>query len=64
MLDESIVYYSRNQIVLKGYGFLSFTKNKGINIGKKVSKNLSGNMARNRLIMLNKSNSKHTRKDW
>ena len=32
---------SRNIIFVKGYGYLSFAKNRGNNIGKKVSKNLS-----------------------
>ena len=32
----------RDQIVLKGYGFLSFAKNIGKNIGKNISKSLSG----------------------
>ena len=31
----------RDRIFVKGYGFLSFTKNMGRNIGKNVSKNLS-----------------------
>ena len=31
----------RDQIFLKGYGFLSFAKYMGINIGKSISKNLS-----------------------
>ena len=31
----------RDQIFVKGYGFLCFAKNMGKNIGKKVSKNLS-----------------------
>ena len=31
----------RNQIFVKGYGFLSFARNMGINIGKNISKNLS-----------------------
>ena len=29
---------SRDQIFVKGYGFLSFAKNMGKNIGKKISK--------------------------
>ena len=32
----------RDQIFVKGYGFLSFTKNMSKNIGKNVSKNKSG----------------------
>ena len=31
----------RDRIFLKGYGFLSFAKNKGKNIGKNISRNLS-----------------------
>ena len=33
---------SRDQIFVKGYGFLSFANNMGKNIGKKISINLSG----------------------
>ena len=40
----------RDQIFVKGYGFLSFAKNIGRNIGKNISKNLSNN--RDFLIML------------
>ena len=32
----------RDQIFVKGYGFLSFAKNMGKNIGKDISKNLIG----------------------
>ena len=32
----------RDQIFVKGYGFLSFAKNMGKNIGINVSKNVSG----------------------
>ena len=32
----------REQIFVKGYGFLSFAKNIGKNIGENISKNLSG----------------------
>ena len=32
---------SRDQIFVKGYGFLSFAKNIGKHFGKNVSKNLS-----------------------
>ena len=39
----------RERIFLKGYGFLSFVKNMGENIGKKTSKNLSGKYSRNLL---------------
>ena len=31
----------RDRIFVKGYGFLSFTKNMGRNIDKHISKNLS-----------------------
>ena len=31
----------RDQMFVKGYGFLSFAKNMGKNIGKNISKNLS-----------------------
>ena len=31
----------RDQIFVKGYGFLSFAKNMGKHIGKNISKNLS-----------------------
>ena len=31
----------RDQIFVKGYGFLSFAKNMGVNIDKNISKNLS-----------------------
>ena len=33
---------SRNQIIVKGYEFLSFTKKMGKRFGKNISKNLSG----------------------
>ena len=32
----------KNQILVKGYGFLSFSKNMDQNIGKNISKNLRG----------------------
>ena len=32
----------RNQILVKGYGFLSFAKNTGKNVVKNIGKNLSG----------------------
>ena len=32
----------RDQIFVKGYGFLSFAKNIGKNIGEKIRKNLNG----------------------
>ena len=36
-----------DQIFVKGYGFLSFTKNMGKNIGKNISKNLRGKYSQN-----------------
>ena len=33
---------TRDRIFVKGYGFLSFAKNLGENIGMSISKNLSG----------------------
>ena len=39
-------------IAVKGYGYLSFIRNMGKNIGKKISKNLKGvNTVRNFLII-------------
>ena len=32
----------RDRIFVKGYGFLSFAENMGKNIGRSISKNLSG----------------------
>ena len=43
----------RDQIFVKDYGFLSFAKNMGKNIGINISKTLVANVARNFLIMLN-----------
>ena len=40
---------SRDLIFVKGYEFLSFTKNMGKNIGKKIGKNLSGKYSQKRL---------------
>ena len=40
-----MMHYSvqpRCRIFIKGYGFLSFAKNRGKNIDKNISKNLSG----------------------
>ena len=42
---EKILRYSvqpKDQIIVKGYGFLSLTKNMGKNIFKSISKNVSG----------------------
>ena len=39
-----MMYYSvqpKNQIFVKGYGFLSFAKNMVKNVGRNISKNLS-----------------------
>ena len=38
-----------DRIFVKGYGFLSFTKNMGKNHGKNISKNLSSKYSRKRL---------------
>ena len=43
----------RDQIFVKGYGFLSFVKNMGKNIGKNTSKSVSVNTAKYFLIVLN-----------
>ena len=43
----------RDQIFVKGYGFLSFVKNMGKNIGKNASKSVSVNTAKYFLIVLN-----------
>ena len=43
----------RDQIFVKGYGFLSFAKNMDRNIGKNRSKNFRGNTPRKLLIMIN-----------
>ena len=43
----------RDQIFVKGYGFLSFAKNMDRNIGKNTSKNFRGNTRRKVLIMIN-----------
>ena len=44
----------RDQISVKDYGIVSFAKNMGKNIGKIMSKNLSGvNAVKNFLITLN-----------
>ena len=42
----------RDQVFVKGYGFLSFTKNMGRNIDKGVSKTEVVNTARNFMILL------------
>ena len=42
----------RDWIFVKGYGFLSFTKNMGKNIGKNISQSLSA-IAKNSLIIPN-----------
>ena len=43
---------SRDRIFVKGYGFLSFAKNKDKNIGRSIVKIRVLNTARNFLIML------------
>ena len=43
----------RDQIFVKGYGFLSFAKNMDRNIGKNTSKNFRENTRRKVLIMIN-----------
>ena len=40
---------SREQIFVKGYGFLPFSKNIGKNIGKNINKILSGKYSQKRL---------------
>ena len=44
---------SRDQIFVKGYGFLCVVKNMGRQIGKNISKILSSKTVKNLLIMLN-----------
>ena len=46
---------TRDKIFVKGYGFLSFGKNMGNNIGKKV-KSLNSKYSQNLLIMVNNLN--------
>ena len=43
----------RDQIFVKGYGFLYFAESMCGNIGKNISKILSGKTVKNFLIMLN-----------
>ena len=43
----------RNRIFVKGYGFLSFVKNTGKDIGKNISKGLGSKYRQKILIMLN-----------
>ena len=40
-------FQPKSQIFVKGHGFLSFAKKYGYNTGKKISKNLNGNTAKN-----------------
>ena len=62
----------RVRIFVKGYGFLSFTKNLGKSIGKDINKNLSGKYSQKLLDYakqsatncLKKSNSKISRSSW
>ena len=44
----------RDQIFVKGYGFLSFAKNMGKNVGENISKNLSGKYSTGMLAMREK----------
>ena len=44
---------TRDQIILKGYGILSITKNMGKNLGKNISKNLINKYIKNFLVMPN-----------
>ena len=46
---------SRDRIFVKGYGFLSFAKNMGRNIGNKISKNLRGKYSQKLLDHAKKS---------
>ena len=39
----------RDQVFVKGYGFLSFAKNMGKNIGKNLSRNLSSRYSQKHL---------------
>ena len=39
----------RDQVFVKGYGFLSFAKNMGKNIGKNLSRNLSSKYSQKHL---------------
>ena len=43
----------RDQIFVKGYGFLSLAKNMDKNIGKNISKKFSSKYSQKFLIMLN-----------
>ena len=46
---------TRDQIFVKGYGFLSFAKNMGKNIGKNINKSLSGKYSQKLIAHANKS---------
>ena len=52
---------SRYRILVKGYGFLSFTKNMSKNVGKNISKNLSSKY-RQKLLDHSKQSSTNTLK--
>ena len=65
----------RDQIFVKGYGFLSFAKNMGKNIVKNISKNMSGKYkqklfdhvkksAKMHLKLLQKESFKNSRSNW
>ena len=49
----------RNRIFVKGYGFLSLTKNMVKNNSKNISKSLSGKYIKKLLIMLNNLQQMH-----
>ena len=51
------LFYPKDRIFVKGYGFLSFAKNISKNIRKNISKNV--NTARNFLIILNNMQQMH-----
>ena len=51
-LSLAMRHYSvkpRNQIFVKGYGFLSFVRNIGKNVGKNISKNVNCKYSQKRL---------------
>ena len=51
----------RDQMFVKGYGFLPFAKNMRKKIGKKLSKNVSGKILKNFYIMLNNMQQIHVK---
>ena len=52
----------RDRIFVKGYGFLSFTKNLGKNIGKNISKSLSSNYSQKSLDHINNLEQTHVKR--